>query len=110
MSHTHSYLDTITRYYHGCNTAEVALVKSTFTDDVVHYFTQHEPIRGAEALATYWVKMPPLAPPSLKSHREPFFLVVFLVDEGGARRSILTGGIEEVAGHILAGLQSDVSA
>lgn len=59
MLQDHPHVATIKRYYHGCNTADVALMKSTFTDDVVHYFTHHAPIRGAEALATYWVKMQP---------------------------------------------------
>ena len=34
-------------------------MRSTFTSDVVHYFTHHEPVRGAEALAHYWVSMQP---------------------------------------------------
>src|SRR5215475_1796859 len=48
MSQEHPYITTIKRYYDGCNTA-----------DVVHYFTHHKPIRGAEALALYWAKMQP---------------------------------------------------
>ena len=59
MSQEHPYVTTIKRYYHGCNTADVELMKSTFTEDVVHYFTHHKPIRGAEALAAYWAKMQP---------------------------------------------------
>jgi len=59
MLQDHPYVTIINRYYHGCNTADVDLMKSTFTDDVVHYFTHHAPVRGAEALATYWAKMQP---------------------------------------------------
>ena len=59
MSQEHPYITTIKRYYQGCNTADVELMKSTFTEDVVHYFTHHKPIRGAEALAMYWAKMQP---------------------------------------------------
>ena len=59
MSHEHPHVDTIKRYYYGCNIADVELMKSTFTEDVVHYFTHHKPIRGADALATYWAKMQP---------------------------------------------------
>ena len=55
----HPYLDTIALYYLGCNTADAALMRSTFTPDVVHYFTHHEPVRGADALAHYWESMQP---------------------------------------------------
>lgn len=55
----HSHLDTIRRYYQGCNTADGALMRSTFTSDVVHYFTHHDPVRGADALAQYWESMQP---------------------------------------------------
>ena len=34
-------------------------MRSTFTEGVVHYFTHHEPVRGAEALAHYWASMQP---------------------------------------------------
>ncbi len=50
----HPYLDTIHTYYEGCSTGDVALIKSTLTLDVTHYFTAHEPIRGAETLADFW--------------------------------------------------------
>lgn len=55
----HSYIDTIKRYYQGCNTADVALMCSTFTDDVVHYFVDHSKVEGADALANYWSKVAP---------------------------------------------------
>lgn len=59
MTREHAYVHTIKTYYRGCSAPDVELMKSTFTDDVVHYFTHHAPIRGADALATYWAKMQP---------------------------------------------------
>ena len=53
MSQEHPFIQTIKKYYHGCSTADVELMKSTFTADVVHYFTDHAPIRGAASLAAY---------------------------------------------------------
>lgn len=52
-------LDTILRYYHGCNTADVALMMSTFHEGVVHYFVDHAPVAGARELAGYWAKVGP---------------------------------------------------
>jgi hypothetical protein len=50
----HPYLETIRSYYMGCSTGNVELMISTFTPDVTHYFTAHEPVSGAETLANYW--------------------------------------------------------
>jgi len=55
----HPNVATVQRYYDGCNTADVALMRSTFTDDVVHYFVDHAPVRGADGLARYWAKVGP---------------------------------------------------
>ncbi|MBF0277201.1 MAG: nitrile hydratase accessory protein [SAR324 cluster bacterium] len=55
----HPYIETIRRYYHGCNTADVALIRSTFTEDVVHYFTHAPPVRGGDALAHFWSVVAP---------------------------------------------------
>jgi hypothetical protein len=55
----HLYIDLINRYYEGCNTHDVALMMSTFTDDVVHYFVDHGAVRGAQRLANYWAKVAP---------------------------------------------------
>ena len=55
----HLYIDTIKRYYEGCNTANVELMLSTFTDDVVHYFVDHGAVQGATGLANYWAKVGP---------------------------------------------------
>lgn len=59
MSSEHPFIATIKRYFHGCSIADANIIKSTFCDDVVHYFTHHPPIEGADALAGYWVKMQP---------------------------------------------------
>jgi hypothetical protein len=55
----HPYIDLIQTYYQGCNTQDVELMLSTFTDDVVHYFVDHSAVRGAHALANYWAKVAP---------------------------------------------------
>ena len=55
----HRYIEIIQTYYRGCNTADVALMRSTFTDDVVHYFVDHSAVSGADALASYWSKVGP---------------------------------------------------
>lgn len=51
----HPHLATIRKYYDGCNRADVDLMMSTFTPDVVHYFIDEPPVRGARALADKWV-------------------------------------------------------
>ncbi|MEM7540756.1 MAG: nuclear transport factor 2 family protein [Pseudomonadota bacterium] len=50
----HPHAQTILRYYQGCNTGDVDLMKSTFTDDVVHYFVDLEAVSGADTLAALW--------------------------------------------------------
>jgi hypothetical protein len=55
----HPYIETIHTYYRGCNTHDVELMMSTFTDDVVHYFVDHSAVIGADALASYWAKIAP---------------------------------------------------
>jgi hypothetical protein len=55
----HPYIETIQRYYQGCNTADFDLMLSTFTTDVVHYFVDHGAVAGAESLANYWCKIGP---------------------------------------------------
>lgn len=50
----HPYLQTIRKYYEGCSKPDVAMMMSTFTPDVTHYFTDNPPVHGAEALANYW--------------------------------------------------------
>ncbi|MFT6810104.1 MAG: hypothetical protein ACJA01_003347 [Saprospiraceae bacterium] len=55
----HRYIEIIHTYYRGCNTADVDLMMSTFTDDVVHYFVDHSAVRSALGLATYWAKIAP---------------------------------------------------
>ena len=55
----HPQLAVIRRYYEGCNTGDVVQMVSCFTTDVVHYFVDHAPVRGAEALAGYWATIGP---------------------------------------------------
>ena len=55
----HAYIETIKRYYEGCNTQDIELMMSTFTDDVVHYFVDHSAVHGAQGLANYWAKVAP---------------------------------------------------
>ena len=55
----HPHLATILRYYEGCNLADAELMKSTFTDDVVHYYVDHTPVAGRDGLANYWAKVVP---------------------------------------------------
>ena len=54
-----SHLATIRRYYEGCNTVNIELMRSTFDADVVHYFVDHAPVSGAVTLASYWAKIGP---------------------------------------------------
>ena len=54
-----SHLATIRRYYDGCNRPDVELMESTFTADVVHYFTNLPPIRGAANLAKFFAAFHP---------------------------------------------------
>jgi ketosteroid isomerase-like protein len=49
----------IQRYYDACNAADRAALRATFCDDVVHYFTHHAPVRGADALSEHWIRMQP---------------------------------------------------
>lgn len=55
----HRFIDLINTYYQGCNSSDVDLMMSTFTDDVVHYFVDHSAVRGARELANYWSKVAP---------------------------------------------------
>ena len=55
----HRYAAIIRRYYEGCSTADTGLMMSTFDPDVVHYFVDRNPVRGAAALAGFWAKIGP---------------------------------------------------
>ena len=56
----HEFIDLIHRYYEGCNTADVNLMMSTFTRDVVHFFVDHSKVESAKGLANYWAKVAPI--------------------------------------------------
>jgi len=51
-------IDVVRRYFDGCQSGDLAVLLSTLTADVVHYFLpgRFPPIRGAEHLAKYWRK------------------------------------------------------
>ncbi|MFD5007386.1 nuclear transport factor 2 family protein [Streptomyces mutabilis] len=55
------HLHTISRYYDGCSTGDVDLMRTTLADDVVHFFLAPNPgsapVRGGEHLARYWRKV-----------------------------------------------------
>lgn len=55
----HPYIETIQRYYEGCNKADYDLMMSTFNEDLVHYLVDHGAVRGGAALANFWVKVGP---------------------------------------------------
>ncbi len=55
----HRYIETIKRYFDGCNSADYEAMMSTFDADVVHYFVDHGAVSGAAALANYWLKVGP---------------------------------------------------
>jgi ketosteroid isomerase-like protein len=51
-------IEVVRRYFDGCNSGDLAVLLSTLTQDVVHYFlpSRFPPIEGAEHLAKYWRK------------------------------------------------------
>lgn len=48
----------VRRYFDGCNSGDLGVLRSTLAPDVVHYFLPEtfQTIRGAEHLAKYWRK------------------------------------------------------
>ncbi|WP_051834063.1 nuclear transport factor 2 family protein [Streptomyces sp. NRRL S-646] len=56
-----THLETISRYYDGCSTGDVDLMRTTLAEDVVHFFLAPNPgsapVRGGEHLARYWRKV-----------------------------------------------------
>lgn len=48
-------LETIRKYYDGCNRGDIDQMMSTFTPDVTHYFVEEPPVHGARELASKWV-------------------------------------------------------
>ena len=55
----------VRRYFDGCTSGDVEVLKSTLAPDVIHYFLPREfpPIRGAEHLARHWRKFKQLLNP-----------------------------------------------
>lgn len=52
----HPYVDTILRYYAGCNAYDSEMIRSTLTDDMVHYWVDHAPVQGGDNLASFAAK------------------------------------------------------
>ena len=54
-------LELVSRYYDGCSTGDIDLMRQTLREDVVHYFLAPNPgsapVAGAEHLARYWRKV-----------------------------------------------------
>src|SRR5262245_25936199 len=48
------YLEVLRRYIRGCNTGDVELLKSTFTDDIKVYFVELPPVEGRDTVAKFW--------------------------------------------------------
>ena len=40
----HPFIEVIQTYYQGCNNQDFALMMSTFTPDIVHYFVDHSAV------------------------------------------------------------------
>ena len=54
---THPLLDTVVRYFKGCNTADLDLMVSCFTDNVEAYFIDVSPIVGSHDLAKFLCRL-----------------------------------------------------
>jgi hypothetical protein len=52
----HPYLDVIKRYLKGCNTGDKELMMSAFSEDIMQYALDLDPIQGSETVANFWVK------------------------------------------------------
>lgn len=53
---THPFIETVERYFKGCNTADTDLMLSCFADDVSAYFLDIPPVSGSNNLATFWAE------------------------------------------------------
>ncbi len=49
-------LETIRKYYDGCNRADIEQMMSTFDPNIVHYFVEEPPVHGARQLAEKWAE------------------------------------------------------
>ena len=58
-------MDTVRRYFDGCRSGDLNVLRSTLSPEVVHYFlpSNFAPIRGAEHLARHWRKFKQLLDP-----------------------------------------------
>ncbi len=54
---THPFIETVERYFKGCNTADTGLMMSTFKDDVRAYWFGIPKIVGSQNLAAFWAEL-----------------------------------------------------
>jgi hypothetical protein len=54
---THPHLQTIARYFKGCNTADTDLMVACFTENVEAYFIAIPPIVGSRKVAKFWCRL-----------------------------------------------------
>lgn len=71
-------IEVVRRYFDGCNSGDLDVLRSTLADEVVHYFLppKFPPIRGAEHLARYWRKF--------KSALDPVWSIDQIIGQGDA--------------------------
>ncbi len=53
----HPHLDTIARYFKGCNTADTDLMVSCFTEDIEAYFLTIPAVIGSYEVAKFWCQL-----------------------------------------------------
>ena len=49
--------DVVRRYFDACNDGDAAAIARHFSDDAVLYDTNHAPVRGSQAIGTFWVEV-----------------------------------------------------
>lgn len=66
-------IETVLRYFAGCNSGDVDELLATLAPDVVHYFLpgDFETIRGADHLANYWRKYKEVLGPTWRIDESP---------------------------------------
>ena len=54
---THPHLQTVGRYFKGCNTADTDLMVSCFAEDIEAYFIAIPPVTGSYKVAKFWCRL-----------------------------------------------------
>ena len=54
---THPHLQTVARYFEGCNTADTDLMVSCFAENIEAYFIAIPPIFGDQKVAKFWCRL-----------------------------------------------------